>query len=100
MASGRISAAPITWHTFDPDTFDLDRSTFETTPGQTLGIYGPARTVLDCFRLRHREGKDVALEALRRWLRGERNQPRILLNLLPHFPAAEKSVRAALEILL
>lgn len=33
--------------------------------GVTLKVYGAARTVADCFRLRNRLGSEVALEALR-----------------------------------
>ncbi|MGV3623018.1 MAG: type IV toxin-antitoxin system AbiEi family antitoxin domain-containing protein [Archangium sp.] len=32
-------------------------------------IYGPAKTVVDCFRFRNKLGLDVALEALREFLR-------------------------------
>lgn len=33
--------------------------------GVTLRVYGPAKTVVDCFKYRHRIGLDVALEALK-----------------------------------
>ncbi|MBU2603642.1 MAG: type IV toxin-antitoxin system AbiEi family antitoxin domain-containing protein [Actinobacteria bacterium] len=33
--------------------------------GLTLQVYGPAKTVADCFRYRNKLGMDVALEALR-----------------------------------
>jgi predicted transcriptional regulator of viral defense system len=39
----------------------------ETHPvgGSTLRVYGPAKTVVDCFKFRNKVGLDVALEALR-----------------------------------
>jgi hypothetical protein len=37
-------------------------------PGTAIGIYGPERRIIDAFRLRHREGTDLASGALRRWL--------------------------------
>jgi len=37
--------------------------------GVRLRIYGPTKTILDCFRLRSKIGLDVALEALRDGLR-------------------------------
>ena len=33
--------------------------------GQTVRIYGIAKTLADCFKYRHKIGLDVALEALR-----------------------------------
>jgi hypothetical protein len=33
--------------------------------GVSVRIYGPAKTVVDCFRYRNKIGLDVALEALR-----------------------------------
>jgi len=33
--------------------------------GVPVKIYGPAKTVADCFKYRHKIGLDVALEALR-----------------------------------
>jgi hypothetical protein len=91
---------PVTWHRFDDATFPIDREEFEVAKGLTLGRYGPTRSVIDTFRLRHLEGHDAAIEALRRWLRKRGNQPSRLLTMARHFPGAEKSIRTALEILL
>ena len=33
--------------------------------GVLVRVYGPAKTVVDCFKYRHKIGLDVALEALR-----------------------------------
>lgn len=41
----------------------------EVVDDWTLGVHGPVRTIIDTFRLRHREGRDVAIEALRGWVR-------------------------------
>lgn len=94
------TAAPVTWHRFDEATIHIDREEFEVADGYTLGVYGPTRSVIDTFRLRHIEGQEIAIEALRRWLRRGGNQPSKLLAMLRHFPTAEKAVRAALEVLL
>lgn len=40
----------------------------------------PERTLIDIARLRHREGPDVAWEALRRRLAGKESKPAALLN--------------------
>lgn len=37
--------------------------------GVPVGIYSPAKTVADCFKLRNKIGLDVAIEALRECLR-------------------------------
>lgn len=37
--------------------------------GAPLKVYSPAKTVADCFKFRSRVGLDVALEALRDWLK-------------------------------
>jgi hypothetical protein len=37
--------------------------------GVTVRIYGPAKTVADCFKYRNKVGLDVAMEALRDCLR-------------------------------
>jgi predicted transcriptional regulator of viral defense system len=43
--------------------------------GQTVRIYDPAKTVVDCFRYRRHVGLDVAIEALRDVLRKRRCTP-------------------------
>jgi predicted transcriptional regulator of viral defense system len=40
--------------------------------GVQVRIYGPAKTVADCFKYRNKIGLDVALEALREALRGRK----------------------------
>lgn len=92
-------SGPVTWHRFDESTFHIDRDKFEVTEGLTLGRYGPTRSVIDTFRLRHIEGHDTAIEALRRWLRHRGNHPSALLTMVRHFPGAEKSIQTALEVL-
>jgi len=94
------TAAPVIWHRFDEATFAIDRDEIEVTAGYRLGLYGPTRSVVDVFRLRHIQGQETAIEALRRWLDRPGNQPSALLAMVRHFPMAEKSIRSALEILL
>jgi predicted transcriptional regulator of viral defense system len=43
-----------------------------TIEGVPVRIYGPAKTVADCFKYRNKIGLDVALEALREALRGRK----------------------------
>lgn len=92
--------APVTWHVFAPDTFEIGRDQLSLTPEETIGLYDPQRCIIDAFRLRHLEGPEIAVEALRRWLRRRGNQPAALLAMARAFPKAEPALHAALEILL
>jgi predicted transcriptional regulator of viral defense system len=40
--------------------------------GGTVRVYGVAKTIVDCFRLRSKVGTDVAIEALRDGLRSRK----------------------------
>lgn len=71
---------------------EVERHTIE---GVEVAVYSPAKTVVDCFRLRNKIGLDVALEALREgWqdkrftvdeLMGLAQQCRIAAVIRPHF---------------
>lgn len=93
-------AAPVTWHAFAPVTFEIDRDHLRLDEQIGIGIYEPARCILNAFRLRHQEGSDLAIGALRRWLSRPGSQPATLLEMGRHFPHAEPGVRAAVEVLL
>lgn len=95
------TAAPVRWHAFDPVNFDIGRDTLPLT-GSTyrIGLYGPERSIIDAFRLRHNEGADFAHEALKRWLRRPDSSPAALIRMAEDFPKAQPALRAALEVLL
>ena len=65
-----------------------------------IGIYSPARSIVDAFRLRHLYGEDQAIEAVRRWLGERGNHPSELLDVAIHFPTTEPSLRRVLQVLL
>jgi predicted transcriptional regulator of viral defense system len=92
--------ALIRWHRFQSDTFALGRETMEVDDGLFLGVYGPDRSIIDAFRLRHLVGEEVAVSALRRWLRRPGANPARLLELARSFPKGEPALRAALQVLL
>lgn len=95
-----VVTAPVRWHRFDPDAFDVGREPF-AVDGLTMGLYSAERSICDSFRLRHREGSEQAIEALKRWLRRRGSQPSALLLVAKRFgPRAETPIREALEILL
>lgn len=92
--------AHVIWHSFDAATFEVGRECVEAGGGAQVAIYSAERTIIDVFRLMHREGSDVAHEALRRWLRRRGNSPSRLLQLARSFPKAQPRLRLALEVLL
>lgn len=94
------TAAPVTWHTFDPASFDIGRGTLPLTRTSRIGLYDAERSIIDAFRLRHREGPDLAYGALKRWLRRRQSSPAELLRMAEHFPRTLPAIRQALEILL
>ena len=94
----RVSS-PIRWHRFGEDTFFIGRDTIDVDEGLTLGVYNAKRSIIDTFRLRHQEGEDLAIEALRRWLNRPGATPADLLAMARNFPKAEPSLLHALRIL-
>lgn len=94
------TAAPVNWHAFATDTFDIGREELPLTADARIGLYGAERSIIDAFRLRHQEGPELAHEALKRWLGRRGSSPAELIRMAQHFPKALPSLRAALEILL
>jgi len=92
--------APVTWHRFNADTFHLGRQSIAVDDSVRIGVYSPERSIVDTFRLRHHLGEDVAIEALKRWLRRPGVLPAELLALARSFPKAEPSLLRALQVLL
>ncbi|PDQ35349.1 MAG: hypothetical protein B5766_06685 [Candidatus Lumbricidophila eiseniae] len=95
-----IHHAPITWHRFDTDTFGIGRGEHALPGGLSIGLYSAERTLIDLFRLRHAWGSDLALGALKRWLRERGNSPAALLTVAESFPKARPAIQQALEVLL
>lgn len=92
--------APATIHVFARNTFNLGREQFDIGDSSSVGLYSAERSLVDVIRLRHREGTDVAWEALRRWLRRKGSKPASLLKMAKRFHGAERAVRNALEVVL
>lgn len=95
-----VHHAPIAWHRFDADTFSIGRTEHPLPDGSSIGLYSAERTLIDLFRLRHAWGSDLALGALKQWLRGQSNSPGLLLTMAESFPKARPAIQHALEILL
>jgi hypothetical protein len=92
-------SAPVRWHRFHEDSFLVGRETIEVDQGLALGLYSAERSVIDAFRLRHQEGEEIAVEALRRWLKRPGAIPATLLAMARSFPKVESSLLDALRIL-
>lgn len=95
-----VHHAPIAWHRFDADTFRIGRTEHALPDGSSIGLYSAERTLIDLFRLRHTWGSDLALGALKQWLRGRGNSAGSLLTMAEEFPKAHPAIQQALEILL
>ncbi len=93
------TGAAVRWHSFDPPTFDIGRTTTPVDDQTMIGLYDAPRTIVDAYRLRASVGVDTAHEALRRWLR-KGGQPAALLHTARAFPTARPAIVATLEILL
>lgn len=91
---------PISWHHFDPATFDLGRGSPDLGASQSIGLYSAERCIADAFRLAGSEGPELGNEALRCWLRRRGSSPAQLLKLAAQLPRAEASLRRSLQILL
>jgi hypothetical protein len=94
------TATPVTWHSFDPATFDLGRETLDLGDERVMGIYSPERCIVDAFRLRYREGPELAIIATKTWLRVPGHHPAALLEMARHFPKAFPALRSTLETIL
>ena len=90
----------VTWHSFDVATFDVGRTAMDAGPYVELFVYSAERTIVDCFRMMHQEGSDIAYTALRRWIARRGNSPSSLLQVAEAFPKALPRLRQALEALL
>lgn len=92
--------APCRLHQFDTRTFDLERELLDVGARRPLGLYTAERSIIDAVRLRHREGSDLAWQALRRWLDQPGASPARLIELAQRFSHAEHALRQALAVLL
>lgn len=90
----------VAWHRFDIATFDVGRIRLESDSTIPLFVYSAERTLVDHFRLAHREGSDIAIAALKRWLRAPGHHAANLLAVAAYFPRVLPRLRRTLEVLL
>ena len=70
-----------------------------TLDGIKVRMYGPEKTVIDCFRFRNKLGVDVAVDALSRLLKKGRAKPADILHFA-RLCRVERVMRPYLEALL
>lgn len=73
-AAPKLAWPPVSVYRFSRPAFEAGVETHERD-GIRLRVYGPAKTVADCFKFRNRLGVDVPVEALRTGLREARFKP-------------------------
>jgi predicted transcriptional regulator of viral defense system len=86
-------------HRFPAETFDLDRLRRETEAGEPFWIYSAERCIVDAMRLQRSTGRDVALSALRRYMRRDDAAPLRLTELARRL-GGTRGLSQALELIL
>lgn len=94
------TSAPVAWHRFNAETFQIGRDTLAVDAHSDIGIYGPERSIIDAYRLRHLQGDELGRQALRRWLRWRAANAGALMRIAEHFPKAAVQLRRDLTVLL
>jgi predicted transcriptional regulator of viral defense system len=94
----KIQTPPIRVFHFSPESYQAGIMEHELD-GVKVKIYDREKTIADCFKFREKIGMDVALEAVKDYLR----QPKVNVSLLMKYARinrAEKVMRPYLEALL
>ncbi len=99
-ARAPTSQVRVHWHWFEAASFELGREQLALDAQTSIGLYSAERSIVDAFRMRGREGHELANEALKRWLRRRGAQPSVLLELAERLPRSRTPLRRALEVLL
>jgi predicted transcriptional regulator of viral defense system len=94
-----IDHPPTKVHVFDAGTFEREREQARTDAGEPFWIYSAERSVVDAIRLPRVVGRDVGLQALRRYLDRRGAAPARLAELARDLGGASR-LNPALEALL
>jgi hypothetical protein len=92
--------APVQWHKYNPEHFDVGRVTEPLGRGLDIAIYSAQRSLVDAFNPRLGLPREQAIEALRTWLKRKGSQPTELLNIAEHWPHARAGLLDVLQVLL
>jgi putative AbiEi antitoxin of type IV toxin-antitoxin system len=77
----RIDYPPTRVHVFSSSTFEIGRIYVSAGADVGFSITDTERTVVDCFRVRHRIGEELATGGLRRYLRRPNAKPGRILDV-------------------
>lgn len=94
----RLEHPPVRVFWFTGEAFTEGIETHELD-GVDVRVYGAAKTVADCFKYRNKLGLDLALEALKLYLRQKRGRPDELVRFA-RVCRVEKVMRPYIEALL
>lgn len=94
-----ITEPPTKVHVFDAGSFEVDREQARTDADEPFWIYSAERSVVDAMRMSRWIGRDVALHALRRYMRRRSASPARLAELSREL-GGTAALRPALEALL
>jgi predicted transcriptional regulator of viral defense system len=86
-------------HRFAAATFALDRLQQHTDAGEAFWIYSAERCIVDAMRMQRTAGRDIALSALRRYMRRDSAEPLRLTALARELGGATRMAHA-LEVIL
>ena len=95
----KIDTPATTLHRFAAATFELDRLKLATDAGGRFWIYSAERCVVDAMRLQRVTGRDIALAALRRYMRRDDANP-LRLTELARDLGGSRQMALALELIL
>jgi predicted transcriptional regulator of viral defense system len=90
---------PVHWHWFHAPSFEIGRVPLIVDGTTTIGLYSAERSLVDAFRMHGRVGSDVAVEALKRWLRGRGHHPAKLLDIARQLPRGAPELVRTLQVL-
>jgi predicted transcriptional regulator of viral defense system len=94
-----IEEPPTKVHVFDARTFELEREQAHTDADEPFWIYSAERSVVDAIRMSRWVGRDVAVQALRRYMGRRGSNPTRLAELARELGGGAR-LRPALEALL
>lgn len=95
----RIDTPATRLHRFPAETFDLERLQRETDAGEPFWMYSAERCTVDAMRLQRVAGRDIALSALRRYMRQDGAEPLRLMALARELGGLRR-MSEALELIL
>lgn len=94
-----IKQPPVKVHVFDAGTFTLERRQVQSDADEPFWIYTAERSIVDAMRMSRWVGRDLALHALRRYMRRPGASPALLAELARALGGSSQ-LQPALEALL